>query len=87
MKKWALTMFQAFYCTSQPEHLTEMHRRWCKSVALYRNLVVKQSVSGRIEPSLPSRIQTKPYILPGLIADVFKDLYKNYSGLSISQIG
>lgn len=55
-------------------------------MALYQKLVVTQSISGRIEPSLPSRIQSKPYKLPNSIAEVFKDLYKNYSGCLIFQI-
>ncbi|XP_031622013.1 muscle M-line assembly protein unc-89-like [Contarinia nasturtii] len=75
------TCGQVFYCTNQPEHLIESHQRWCKSVALYQKLVVTQSMSGRIEPNLPSRIQTKPYSLPNSISDVFKDLYKNYSAI------
>lgn len=73
-------MLQVFFCSNQPEHLMELHQRWCEPVALYQKLVVTQSVSGRIEPSLPSRIQNKPYTLPNAIGDVFKDLYKNISG-------
>lgn len=69
-----------YFCTSQPDHLIENHQQWCRSVALYKNLVVTQSISGRIEPSLPSRIQSKPYTLPGTIGEVFHDLYKNYTG-------
>lgn len=73
-------LLQVYYCTSNPDHLNETHRRWCKSVALYRKLVVTQSISGRIEPSLPSRILSKTYTLPNNIEQVFQDLYKNYSG-------
>lgn len=71
---------QVAYCTAQPEHLIENHQRWCKSFQLYEKLVVKQSVSGRIEPTLPTRIINKPYALPNNIDDIFKDLYENYTG-------
>lgn len=54
--------------------------QWCKAFGLYQKLVVRQNTSGRIEPPLPSKVMTKPYLLPPQIDDVFKDLYKNYSG-------
>lgn len=69
-----------FYCAENPDHLDEIHKKWCKPLALYQQLVVRQSISGRIEPSLPSRILNKAYTLPLKIEDVFKDLYKNYAG-------
>lgn len=77
---------QVFYCNAHPDHLVESHENWCKSVALYQKLVVTQSITGRIEPSLPSRIQTKPYILPNSIGQVYKDLYRNYSGGEFASI-
>lgn len=74
---------QVAYCTAHPDHLIENHQRWCKSFQLYEKLVVKQSVSGRIEPLLPTKIITKPYELPNNIDDVFKDLYENYGGKTV----
>lgn len=71
---------QVAYCTAYPEHLIENHQRWCKSFQLYEKLVVKQSVSGRIEPMLPTKIINKPYEMPNNIDDIFKDLYENYAG-------
>lgn len=71
---------QVFHCMDNPEHKPDTHERWCKALALYQKFVVRQSISGRIEPNLPSRVFNKPYILPNSIADVFNDLYKSYNG-------
>lgn len=75
---------QVAHCTAHPEHLIDNHQRWCKSFQLYEKLVVKQSVSGRIEPMLPTKIINKAYALPNNIDDIFKDLYENYDGKKLS---
>lgn len=75
---------QVAYCTAHPEHMLENHQRWCKSFQLYEKLVVKQSVSGRIEPVLPTKIINKPYPLHNNIDDIFKDLYEDYAGKALA---
>lgn len=71
---------QVSYCAAYPEHLPQIHEKWCKSFNLYQKIVLRQKNFGRIEPSLPSKIMLKPYPLSDNIDDVFKNLYKNYGG-------
>ncbi|XP_053670883.1 axoneme-associated protein mst101(2)-like [Anopheles nili] len=68
---------QVTYCAAQPAHLQASHRRWCKAYLLFQKLILRQRILGRIEPVLPSRIITKPTLLPAGVDDTFKLLYKN----------
>ncbi|KFB37740.1 hypothetical protein ZHAS_00005053 [Anopheles sinensis] len=72
---------QVSYCATEPTHLSESHRRWCKAYLLFQKLILRQRILGRIEPVLPSRIISKPTPLAANIDETFKQLYKNSSAL------
>lgn len=67
------------------DHLPSNHHKWCKAFDLYQKLVITQKKVGRIEADLPTKIMTKPYVLPTTIDDVFKDLYRSVTGKSKRQ--
>ncbi|XP_055703161.1 titin homolog isoform X2 [Phlebotomus papatasi] len=68
---------QISYCKDQPNHCPEDHQRWCPFFLLYQKLIIRQKNTGRIEPTLPSRIFLQRYELPSAMEEVFRELYKN----------
>ncbi|GAB0092133.1 hypothetical protein DMENIID0001_071030 [Sergentomyia squamirostris] len=72
---------QVSYCRDQPTHLPPDHQRWCPFFLLYQKLVVRQKTTGRIEPTLPSRIFLQRYELPNTMDEVFKELYKTNAAI------
>lgn len=72
---------QVSYCAAHPEHLPPQHEQWCNSFSLYQKIVLRQKNFGRIEPSLPAKLMSKPLDLSDNIDGVFKILYKNYGAI------
>lgn len=80
VKSFDVDRRQVSFCADLDNHMPAGHARWCQAFSLYQKLVFTQKKYGRIEPSLPSKIMTKPYQLPATMDETFKSLYKNYGG-------
>nr|XP_026498131.1 uncharacterized protein LOC113402164 isoform X2 [Vanessa tameamea] len=66
---------QISYCADHPDHLPLSHQRWCKSYALYQNLVIYQQTKGRLEPKLPTKVM-EHYRIPEKINEVLGATYE-----------